>query len=275
MKGALIAGGVSVLLIASGTIEFFLKKDFVHKEDLKDVSKIIVDSDVVNVQLISDGSRMDLEYTGKKSILGDPNVDVTYEGDQVVIKVREVNNWRRIAPINISRGNLVLNIPSKLMDQVQISTGVGKIDVRYPSEIKELTLNSDVGTINVDYFKGEFLNVSSNVGTINLGTIDGNINVDSLVGRIKIADLSNMKGKNNIKSNNGTIKVGIPGEKTLNEVGLNISTKTGRIISENNKLSGENIYNVEQLPPGKKVINRYKGDKELNITSFVGNIKIY
>ncbi|MCK2004386.1 DUF4097 family beta strand repeat-containing protein [Peribacillus frigoritolerans] len=275
MKGALIAGGVSVLLIASGTIEFFLKKDFVHKEDLKDVSKIIVDSDVVNVHLSSDGSRMDLEYTGKKSILGDPNVDVTYEGDQVVIKVREVNNWRRIAPINTSRGNLVLNIPSKLMDQVQISTGVGKIDVRYPSEIKELTLNSDVGTINVDYFKGEFLNVSSNVGTINLGTIDGNINVDSLVGRIKIADLSNMKGKNNIKSNNGTIKVGIPGEKNLNEVGLNISTKTGRIISENNKLSGENIYNVEQLPPGKKVINRYKGDKELNITSFVGNIKIY
>ncbi|MEJ9233446.1 DUF4097 domain-containing protein [Peribacillus butanolivorans] len=275
MKGALIAGGVSVLLIASGTIEFFLKKDFVHKEDLKDVSKIIVDSDVVNVHLSSDGSRMDFEYTGKKSILGDPNVDVTYEGDQVVIKVREVNNWRRIAPINTSRGNLVLNIPSKLMDQVQISTGVGKIDVRYPSEIKELTLNSDVGTINVDYFKGEFLNVSSNVGTINLGTIDGNINVDSLVGRIKIADLSNMKGKNNIKSNNGTIKVGIPGEKTLNEVGLNISTKTGRIISENNKLSGENIYNVEQLPPGKKVINRYKGDKELNITSFVGNIKIY
>ncbi|MFE4814273.1 hypothetical protein ACFQ9Y_24615 [Peribacillus simplex] len=275
MKGALIAGGVSVLLIASGTIEFFLKKDFVHKEDLKDISKIIVDSDVVNVHLSSDGSRMDLEYTGKKSILGDPKVDVTYEGDQVVIKVREVNNWRRIAPINTSRGNLVLNIPSKLMDQVQISTGVGKIDVRYPSEIKELTLNSDVGTINVDYFKGEFLNVSSNVGTINLGTIDGNINVDSLVGRIKIADLSNMKGKNNIKSNNGTIKVGIPGEKTLNEVGLNISTKTGRIISENNKLSGENIYNVEQLPPGKKVINRYKGDKELNITSFVGNIKIY
>lgn len=275
MKGALIAGGVSVLLIASGTIEFFLKKDFVHKEDLKDVSKIIVDSDVVNVHLSSDGSKMDLEYTGKKSILGDPKVDVTYEGDQVVIKVREVNNWRRIAPINTSRGNLVLNIPSKLMDQVQISTGVGKIDVRYPSEIKELTLNSDVGTINVDYFKGEFLNVSSNVGTINLGTIDGNINVDSLVGRIKIADLSNMKGKNNIKSNNGTIKVGIPGEKTLNEVGLNISTKTGRIISENNKLSGENIYNVEQLPPGKKVINRYKGDKELNITSFVGNIKIY
>ncbi|MGE7907656.1 hypothetical protein ACQKNS_25170 [Peribacillus sp. NPDC094092] len=275
MKGALIAGGVSVLLIASGTIEFFLKKDFVHKEDLKDISKIIVDSDVVNVHLSSDGSRMDLEYTGKKSILGDPKVDVTYEGDQVVIKIREVNNWRRIAPINTSRGNLFLNIPSKLMDQVQISTGVGKIDVRYPSEIKELTLNSDVGTINVDYFKGEFLNVSSNVGTINLGTIDGNINVDSLVGRIKIADLSNMKGKNNIKSNNGTIKVGIPGEKTLNEVGLNISTKTGRIISENNKLSGENIYNVEQLPPGKKVINRYKGDKELNITSFVGNIKIY
>ncbi|MDM5224193.1 DUF4097 family beta strand repeat-containing protein [Peribacillus sp. NJ11] len=275
MKGALIAGGVSVLLIASGTIEFFLKKDFVHKEDLKDVSKIIVDSDVVNVHLSSDGSRMDLEYTGKKSILGDPQVDVTYEGDQVVIKVREVNNWRRIAPINTSRGNLVLNVPSKLMDQVQIRTGVGKIDVRYPSEIKELTLNSDVGTINVDSFKGESLNVSSNVGTINLGTIDGNINVDSLVGRIKIEDLSNMKGKNNIKSNNGTIKVGIPGEKTLNEVGLNIITKTGRIISENNKLSGENIYNVEQLPPGKKVINRYKGDKELNITSFVGNIKIY
>jgi hypothetical protein len=27
MKGALIAGGVSVLLIAAGTTEFFLKKD--------------------------------------------------------------------------------------------------------------------------------------------------------------------------------------------------------------------------------------------------------
>lgn len=35
------------------------------------------------------------------------------------------------------------------------------------------------------------------------------------------------------------------------------------------------LNNVEQLPPGKKVINRYNGDKELNITSFVGNIKIY
>ncbi len=27
------------------------------------------------------------------------------------------------------------------------------------------------------------------------------------------------------------------------------------------------VNNVEQLPPGKKVINRYNGDKELNITS--------
>jgi hypothetical protein len=184
-----------------------------------------VDSDVANVHLSADGSRMSCEYTGKKSILGDPKVDVTYKGDQVIIKVREINNWRRIAPLNISRGNLVLNIPSKLLDLVQIETQVGKIDVTYSSEIKELTLNSDVGTINVDSFKGELLNIDSNVGSINLGTIDGKINIASGVDRVKIADLSNMKGKNNIKTKNGSIKVGVPSEN-LNEVGLHIGLST-------------------------------------------------
>ncbi|WP_010275544.1 DUF4097 family beta strand repeat-containing protein [Paenibacillus senegalensis] len=249
------------------------QNDFIYEEGLKDVTKIIIDGDIADIHLVGVSSKSGIQYNGKKLGLGNPAVDIGYKGDQAWIKVRERALLRSINPFKLSRGRLVISVPFEFMELVQIKTGLGKIDVKYANPIKELILKSDLGIINVDSFTGACLHASTNVGTINLGKIDGSVHITSSVGRVNIADLS-MKGKNIIKTKNSSIIVGVPNEN-LNEVGLNISTKIGRIISKNNRLAGENIYFAEAFPPGRKVINRYKGNKELTITSAVGNIRFY
>lgn len=66
-----------------------------------------------------------------------------------------------IVPGSTKRGELVLNIPSRLLEHVQINTRNGNITAKNVSEINQLSLSSSVGNIIVDSFKGDDLNIEA------------------------------------------------------------------------------------------------------------------
>ncbi|MFE4243195.1 DUF4097 family beta strand repeat-containing protein [Peribacillus butanolivorans] len=271
MKRKLFMIGVLTLII-TGVFVALSKKNFEYKSDLKNVEKIIVDSDISNIVLVKGDSNMNIEYSGQKSFLGNPKIDIVYNKDQAIIKVKALpNKWMYILPGNVRRGKLILNIPAKLLEHVQIKTQNGNIDVKDLSEVNRLSLNSNVGNINVDSFKGESVNIEAKNGSIKLGTVDGEVKIKNQTGNLNSLVLSDIKGKNNIKLSNGSAKITLPNELDLNDIGFNISASNGRIISEHNKLSSDNIT---KRGAGQKIINRSKGNKELNISVSVGNIKI-
>ncbi|MBE1557115.1 DUF4097 family beta strand repeat-containing protein [Sporosarcina limicola] len=262
--------GVLILLL-SGIAVAFTKKPFVYKGDLENVEKIIVDSDISNILLSASDSTSTIEYTGEKSSLGSPEIEVVYNEGQAIIKVKAIpKKWMSFLPGTRKKGALVLNIPPELLDSIQISTGVGNIDVGNLNKVNRLSLNSNVGNINVDSFKGTSLNINAKNGAISLGEIDGTVNIKNQTGNLHSLIFTDIKGKNTIKLSNGKVKLTLPSEIKLDDLGLTIVTKNGKITSGNNLLKD----NIIKRGPGQKITTGSKGNKELNISVSVGNIEI-
>ncbi|MBK3493876.1 DUF4097 family beta strand repeat protein [Viridibacillus sp. YIM B01967] len=254
----IIAG--SLIALNSG------KKNVGYKSELENVDKILVDADVSNIVAVSGDSKMNIEYTSQKSLFGNSKIDIVYEKDRAIIKVKA--KWINIVT---KRGELVLNLPPRILEHVQIKTRNGNIDVKNLSEVNRLSLSSSVGNINVDSFKGESLNIEAKNGSMNIGAVDGEVNIKNRIGSLNSLNFSDIKGKNNINLSNGNVKITLPNGLKSNKVGLNISTSNGKLITENNILSSENKI---KRGAGQKIINGTKGDKELNISVSVGNIII-
>ncbi|WP_416825441.1 DUF4097 family beta strand repeat-containing protein [Ectobacillus polymachus] len=272
MKKKLLMIGVLILSITGVYAAFHTsKKDFEYKSNLKDVKKIVVDSDISNILLVTGDSNMNVGYASQKSFLGNPKIEIVYDQNQATIKVNAIpKKWMYLVPGIIQRGKVVLNIPPKLLEQVEINTRNGNIDVKNESDVNKLFLSSNVGNINVDSFKGESLNIDAKNGSINLGTVDGEVNIKNRTGNLKGLTFSDMKGKNNITLSNGNVKITLPSELALNDIGFNISTSNGRIISDNGLVSKQ----ITKRGAGQKITNGSQGNKELNISVSVGNIEI-
>lgn len=252
-----------------GSLNSF-KKSYEYRSNIKNVSKISIDSDLSNIKLISKDSDFYIEYQGEKSFLGEPIVDITYTDDKAIINVLSFNNtWKKMLPGKKNIGNLLLNIPPRLLDELHLVTKNGDIVVDDITEVKRLSLISDVGTIGLNSFQGEFLNIESGNGSINLGEVKGQINIRNKVGSLKSLALKSVKGENNIKISNGNVKVELPKGIETDDIALNISTKNGKIITN------QSNYNISNKGPGKEIIqNVPNSEKKLNISVSVGNIEI-
>lgn len=249
-------------------------KPLEYEKIIENVAKLKIDADISNVYIStsdSQDSNIRVEYRGEEKFLADPKIDIISDKGQAIIKVRAIHNkWMYLIP-KLSRGELFLEIPPTLLEQIQINTGNGNIDVKNLSEVNQLILGSKVGDITVDSFQGKSLAIDAKNGSINLGLVDGEVNINNQTGSLKGLTFSEMKGKNNIKLSNGNVKLSLPSGADLREVATNISTKNGRIKAKNHPL-GENII---KQGPEQKIINPSNGQKkELNILVSVGNIEI-
>ncbi len=251
-----------------GSLNSF-KKSYEYRSNIKNINKITIKTDFSNIKLISTDSDFYIEYQGEKSFLKEPSIDVTYTNDKAIISVLTFNKtWKKVLPGKNNRGNILLNIPAHLLDGIHLETKNGNIDVNHIAEVSRLSLISDVGTIKLNSFQGEFLNIESGNGSVYLGEVNGQINIKNKVGSLKSLVLKNVKGENNIKISNGNVKVELPkGIKTEN-IGINISTKNGKIISK------ESNYTISSKGPGKEIIQNSNSKTELNISVLVGNIEI-
>jgi len=265
--------GVLILIIAGSIVASNMsKKDVEYKSDLDNVKRIYVDADISNIVIVTDEQMMNVKYTGQKSLVGSPSMDIIYEKDQAIIKVKAIQKkWMTIVPGSTKRGELVLNIPSRLLEHAQINTRNGNITAKNVSEINQLSLSSSVGNIIVDSFKGENLNIEAKNGSIKIGSVDGTVNIKNQTGSLKGLIFTHIKGKNKIKLSNGNVHIALPKELEMNEISFNIATKNGKITSENDKLLNENII---KQGPGNRIVNNIKSDNDLDISVSVGHIKI-
>lgn len=275
VKKILITIGVIIMTLSVAVIIMNGKsKPLEYEKIIENVGKLKIDSDIANIHIStsdSQDSNIRVEYRGESTFLADPEIDIISEKGQATIKLKAIHKkWMYLVPKR-SRGELLLKIPPILLEQIQINTGNGNIEVKNLSEVNELILGSKVGNINIDSFQGKTLGIDAKNGSINLGLVDGEVNINNQTGSLKGLTFSEIKGKNNIKLSNGSVKLNLPSGVDLHGVATNISTKNGK-IKANNSLLGESI--VKQ-GPGQKIVNRSKGQTaELNISVSVGNIEI-
>lgn len=245
-----------------------VKNPFEFESQIKKVDRIFVQSDLSNIQVISNHSDLFIEYQGEKTTFGEPKIDISYIHDKAIISVFTNGiGWKKFLPIKTQRGNLVLNIPPQLVEELHLETKNGNIDIGQITGINQLSLISNVGTIRLDNFQGELLNVKSGNGSIYLGEVDGRINIRNKVGSLKSLTLKSIKEENTIDVSNGNVKVKLP--NGMEEVGLNISTKNGTIKYNDSK------WPIIKKGAGKELINELNNsDGKLNISVSVGTIEI-
>lgn len=265
--------GVLILIITGSLVSLNLsKKEVVYKSDLENVKKIFVDADVSNVVIVTSDSDLNVQYAGQKSFVGTSDMNIVYDKDQAIIKVRALQKrWMTVIPGSTKRGELLLNIPPRLLEEVQINTQNGNIDVKNLSEVNRLKLNSSVGKININSFKGNKLDIEAKNGSINIGSVDAEVNIKNRTGNLNSLEFTDIKGKNTIKLSNGHAKITLPNDIEMADLSLNIATKNGKISSENDKVSTDVIT---KHGAGQKLIQPSKGDRELIISCSVGSIKI-
>ncbi|MFD2115054.1 DUF4097 family beta strand repeat-containing protein [Paenibacillus yanchengensis] len=258
------------LLVVGLSILNSSKSNFEYSSKIKNVNGIKLNSDFSNIKLVSNSSDLYIDIQGQKTILGEPNIDITYSKDKAIINVLTINKfWKKLLPSLRNKSEIVLNVPPGLLADIQLETKNGKIDVEQVTGASRLSLTSDVGTIRMNNFQGELLNINAGNGSIHLGEVDGQINIRNKVGSLKSLVLKSINGINNINIANGNVKVQLPNVTQIDDIGLNISTKNGKILSKEHKL------NVIKKGPGKEVLhNTLNSEAKLNISVLVGNIEI-
>lgn len=275
MKKILITIGVVMMILFVTVIVMNGKSNpLEYKKSIENVAKLKIDSDIANVHISTSDSKdpnIRVEYRGGSNFLADPEIDIISEKGQASIKLKAIHKkWMYLVPKR-NRGEVLLKVPHKLLEKIQINTGNGNIDVKNLSGVNELVLGSKVGNISVDSFQGESLGIDAKNGSINLGLVDGEVNVNNQTGNLKALTFSEIKGKNNIKLSNGSAKVILPNGVALHEIAINISTKNGKIKASNSLLA----ESIVKQGPGQKIVNCSKGQTaELNISVSVGNIEI-
>ena len=268
-KKILLGGIILMALLFMGLLNSF-KSNFEYRSNIKNVNGIIVNSDLSNIKIVSTHPDLLIDFQGQKNIFGKPNIDIAYNKDKAVINIISFDKvWKKALPVKGGRGKIVLNIPPGSLDEIFIKTKNGNIDVEQVAEASRLSLISDVGIIRMNSFQGGLLNGETGNGSISLGEVDGQIDIRSKVGSLKSLVLKSVKGENDIKISNGNVKVQLPKGIKIDDIGLNVSTKNGKIFSEEHKL------NIVNKGPGKEVLeNTLNNEAKLNISVLVGNIEI-
>ncbi|KOS66279.1 hypothetical protein AEA09_18855 [Lysinibacillus contaminans] len=262
-----IVGGIIMSLFVIGSLNS-VKSKFEYHSNIKHVTSITVNADLANIELISNHSELFVDFQGQKNKFGSPKIDITYDNDKALINVLTYNkNWKKLLPGKRTKGNIILNIPPQFLEEIHLETKNGNINIGHIAEINRLSLISDIGTIKVNRFQGGFLNVEAKSGSINLGEVDGQININNQVGGLNNVVLKRIQGENTIKVSNGNVKVKIP--NGTDGIGLNVTTKNGKITSKAHKI------NIKNKGPGKELLhNANKNEARLNISVSVGNIEL-
>ena len=219
-----IGGIILMLLFIIGSLNS-VKSKFEYSSNIKHVNSITVNTGLANIKLISNHSDLYIEFQGQKTLFGSPKIDITYDNDKALISV-QTKSWEKLLPGIRTRGNIILNIPPQFLEEIHLETKNGNITIDSIAEISRLSLISDVGTIRMNRFQGGFLNVEAKNGSINLGEVDGQINIKNQVGGVSNIVLKRVQGENTIKVANGNVKVEIANE--TDDIGLNVSTKNSQ-----------------------------------------------
>ena len=261
-------GGLLIMVILA--IAGSMSKKFEHRTKLDKVDHLILQSDFSDIQLVGNKSEFSIELHGKKSLFSKPLVQVSYEGDKAYININILNKgWKKYLPGRKNKAKLVVNIPSRMLDSIELKNQNGNIDIGNMSEMSRLSIHSLVGNIGLSSFQGELLSIKSNNGSLSIGKVNAQVNIDNKVGGIKSLELLSVQGANHISISNGNVHLQLPKGVYTSDIGLDFITKNGTITSNESGLS----YNKKG--PGMELVREgLNANSTLNISVSVGNIKM-
>lgn len=264
----LILGGV--LIMALFSIAGIMSTKFEQRISLKKSSHLILQSDFSDLKVVTDKPDLSLELNGKKSLLSTPSVQVKEEGDKAYISINILNKgWKKYLPGRKMRAKLTLNIPSGMIDTLEITNQNGKTEIGQITDLRLLSINSEVGSIQLSSFQGGKLAIKSNNGSVSLGKVSAQVNIDNKVGGIKSFELLRVQGENYLKVSNGNVHIQLPKELYTTNTAIHAITKNGAITANNSLLT------VKKIGPGKELVKEASSAKDkLTISVSVGNINI-
>lgn len=254
-------------LLVAGLVNSF-EGNFEYRANIEKVTGIELHSDLSNIKITSAHPDLFIDFHGQETIFGKPSMNITYDKDKAVINVLTFDKgWKKLIPGKRQRGQIVLNIPPGSLKEIHVETKNGDIEVDQVTEASRLSLISDVGRIQMNSFQGELLNVEAGNGSVHLGEVDGQINIRNKVAPLKSLVLKSVKGENHIKVSNGNVTIQLP--EKMDDIGLNISTKNGKINAKAHKMD------IVNKGPGKEVFRQTPYTAKLNISVTVGSIEIH
>lgn len=265
-----IGGVLIIVLFALGWMRI-AGEPFTYESPIEEVKSIDVEAELANVTLTAEPSGMYVKFQGSKTVLGDPDIRITYKQDKAAVTVRLFKkNWMKLVPGYRQRGNLIVNIPPHTAQDIRLKTDNGHITADRVLHVSRLSLFSDAGKIRINKFEGGLLTAGSKNGSVYAGEVNGQIHIRNKVASIKKLDLKKLTGENIITVSNGQVNVLLPPKAGQDDTGLHIVTKNGKIVPHHKE------FPVVRKGAGSEIHFPAPGGKDqLNITVSVGDIHLY
>lgn len=129
------------------------------------------------------------------------------DGDTVRISMDNVNRWWQFWKIGLKSRRLEVLIPSSMkLDDLDIRSNSGRIDIGSFDNLDKIAVSSESGSISADSLGDGKVSVSTASGSMNISSITANeATLSSVSGRIELGHFES--GKLNVSSSSGRLDV--------------------------------------------------------------------
>lgn len=279
MKKLFMTGLIMFLVFfAIGTIVWFTVEDKNNQIETieksfkpNEIKRINIHSDNADVR-IKKGDTFHVSYEGKSKVNISNQNKTLQVSDNQNVKKRMLN----VNPFNGSKAQLTVTVPSKQLDEINVTTQVGVLDVENIQSSNATFWNEVTGQINVNNCTFKDTNISANETFISVNN-SALSNSEISVNKGKIAINDALVKKSVFKVNRGSMEL----NKMQPECDLKASVNHGdismrylkspkdvmlKLVPENGKIH-VNVPNLHQGKNGKgqHLIELYTNQGDINI----------
>ncbi|WP_046173420.1 DUF4097 family beta strand repeat-containing protein [Domibacillus indicus] len=264
------AGAIMMMLLLVLGAAQGAGKHFEYKSSLKKVTKVMVNAELASLYVTNREGDFYVEYEGHKPLFGKPDMKVEYRDDEVMITEKPFpNTWSKLASIQKKRSRLTVNIPPGSAEAMELKTKNGNITADKIPGLQHLSLFSDAGNISLNGFQGKSLLVRSKNGSLHLGEVEAEVDIENKVGSLKSLHLKKISGENKITLSNGHAAVRLPDGLDPEKINVSLKTRNGKIKWKNAP------FTAVQKGPGREISHDPAGSQaQLAISVSVGNIEV-
>lgn len=166
--------------------------------------------------------------------------------------------------ISIVNLKLIVELPDRLWDKVEIETDTGNINIDQFNADK-LIVNLDTGNLNISNYSVNVIDFDTDTGNVTLTDGTGKVKGDTDTGNIKI-ETDELRNDVDIQSDTGNITINV--DKQPESAAIHIEKDIG---SSKVEWSGFSDTNESKSIMEGKIGS---GDISINIKSDVGNVKL-
>lgn len=220
----LIVGIVGIMVFGS-RINFKLKipkPEPYHAEQQissKEVQKLKINPGESDLQIVLvDEGDLRVVFDGYRMKHEQIKLVVQKQKNQALVDLQQSTTSKSILHLlpfmqfNHPNNQLVVYLPKQKYEQIQIDDGLGEILANDITDIKDFTINSHFGYIQMENFKGRQISIQKSDGTVELNKIQANLAIDTDYGDISggewkgsLIDLHTENGNINVNRVDGKI----------------------------------------------------------------------